>query len=413
MHNLRLNYYQPTSLFDQAKVTLAYQKFDESRNDRDFGDDRLRVREEQVDMISASLDFEKELPNANLYYGLDFFHNDVSSSAFRRNLETGVISEASTRYPDGGSKFTSVAGYGSWVHQLSEKFTLNTGVRFNAISLSASTSDSIAALNNAADISIDNASINGAVGLAWFPMDKFKVSYNLSTGFRSPNVDDVGKLFEVGESVIVPNPDLTFEYSVSNEIAIEHTSEGSQIRFVAFYSKLFDAIVDRPFTLGGQSEVDGLPVFAKVNADEAQIYGASLSLQAELSERFAVENVVAITDGRDVTNDEPLRHTTPIFGRGTLIFKQKKFRSEFYIEYNGDRRRADIPSSEIDRKPYLYTADGSPGWYTFNLKSSYQFNEFLNANIGVENILDQHYRPYTSGISAPGRNFIVAVRASI
>ncbi|MEQ9007763.1 MAG: TonB-dependent receptor, partial [Ekhidna sp.] len=180
---------------------------------------------------------------------------------------------------------------------------------------------------------------------------------------------------------------------------------------------LFDAIVDGPFALNGSNtaNLDGetLNVFAKVNTQDAEIYGGSLNFTAEIADNWAIAKTISYTGGKDITNDEPLRHTTPIFGKATLMFQEKKFRSEFYIEYNSDRDREDIPSAEIDQKPYLYTDSGSPGWYTFNLKSSYQVSESVNVNAGLENILDKHYRPYSSGISAPGRNFIVAVRASI
>jgi hemoglobin/transferrin/lactoferrin receptor protein len=53
----------------------------------------------------------------------------------------------------------------------------------------------------------------------------------------------------------------------------------------------------------------------------------------------------------------------------------------------------------------------SPSWWTFNFKASYEISETLSMSAGVENILDVRYRPYSSGIVAPGRNFIVALRA--
>jgi hemoglobin/transferrin/lactoferrin receptor protein len=37
----------------------------------------------------------------------------------------------------------------------------------------------------------------------------------------------------------------------------------------------------------------------------------------------------------------------------------------------------------------------------------YKFDNF-NLNIGFENITDQRYRPYSSGIVASGRNFIIS-----
>ena len=413
MHNLRLNYYGSGKFFDQARLTLAYQKFDESRNDRAFGTNSLRTQKERVNMYSVSLDLDKEFEKSNIYYGLDFFYNDVTSNASLRDLGTNEVTTTASRYPDGGSEFFSTAIYASLVHDLSEKLVLNSGARLNIINLSASTTDSTALSNNAATVSINNASVNGSLGLAWNPTDEYKMSYNISTGFRSPNIDDIGKVFEVGNGITVPNPDLKPEYSISNELSMERKSERSVLRMVVFYSRLFDAIVDGPFTINGSSQLNSLDVFAKVNASRAEIYGGSLLFQAEVSESFAVEKTITITEGEDITNNEPLRHTTPIFGRFALIYKKKKFRSTFIVDYNGNRNPEDIPSAEFDRKPYLYTEDGTPGWYTFNLRSSYQVNEFLKANVSIENILDQHYRPYTSGISAPGRNLIISLRATI
>lgn len=417
MHNLKANFYESNMLFDQARVTLAYQKFEESRNDRGFGDDRLRTRTELVDMYSAALDFDKEFARSNLYYGVDFYYNDIQSDAFRRNIETGEISETGSRYPDGGSDFTSFAVYGSYVNELTEQVTLNSGIRFNTISLKAKTTDDRALANNSDEIDLQNSALNGSFGLAINLNEANKISYNISTGFRSPNIDDVGKVFDVGNSLVVPNPNLTPEYSLSYELAYQRKNDRSLFKVVAFHSRLFDAIIDGPFTLDGSSTatIDGetLDVFAKVNTGDAEIYGGSLIFTAEVAENWALSKTISYTGGRDITNDEPLRHTTPVFGKASVTYKENKLRSEFYIEYNGDRDADDIPVSEIDRKAYLYTDSGSPGWYTLNLKSSYQINENLNVNAGVENILDTHYRPYSSGISAPGRNFIVAVRASI
>lgn len=417
MHSLKLNFYEGTVLFDQARVTLAYQKFEESRNDRNFGDDRLRTRTEKVDMYSAALDFDKSFAKSNLYYGVDFYYNEVQSDAFRRNLETGEITETGSRYPDGGSDYTSFALYGSYVNELTEQVTLNSGIRFNTISLKANTTDDRALANNSAELDLQNSALNGSLGLAINLNEVNKISYNVSTGFRSPNIDDVGKVFDVGSSLVVPNPDLKPEYSLSYELAYQRKTERSLLKVVAFHSRLFDAIIDGPFTLNGSSTatIDGetLDVFARVNTGDAEIYGGSMIFTAEVADKWAVSKTISYTGGRDLTNDEPLRHTTPVFGKASLTFQDKKLRSEFYVAYNGDRDADDIPSSEIDRKSYLYTGSGTPGWYTLNLKSNYQINENLNVNAGVENILDKHYRPYSSGISAPGRNFIVAVRASI
>ena len=417
MHNLRINYYGDHTFFDQARLTMAYQNFEESRNDRGFGADRLRTRIETVDMYSASLDFDKELTRAHLYYGVDYYFNDVASSGFRKNIETGQITSADSRYPDGGSSFGSLAFYGSYVNNLTDQITFNSGLRYNYINLKATTLDSTALSNSAAKLDLKNDALNGSLGLAIKLNEMNKISYNVSSGFRAPNVDDVGKLFEVGNRLVVPNAELKPEYTLSSELAYQRKTERALLNIVTFYSRLFDAIVDGPYSLNGMDSivVEGRnrAIFAKVNSDNAEIYGASLLFQFEIAKNWAISNTINYTGGRDLTNDEPLRHTTPLFGKTMITYQQKKWRSQFYVEFNGNRDRADIPESEILGKPYLYTATGTPGWYTLNLKTSYQVNELINLNAGVENILDKHYRPYSSGISAPGRNFILALRARI
>ncbi|MDO9340782.1 MAG: TonB-dependent receptor, partial [Bacteroidales bacterium] len=88
-----------------------------------------------------------------------------------------------------------------------------------------------------------------------------------------------------------------------------------------------------------------------------------------------------------------------------------------YSSYNASRKFEKMAPTEIE-KPYLYATDKngnpwSPGWVTFNLKVSYNVMKWAILNAGIENILDYRYRPYSSGIVAPGRNFIVSFRVSL
>lgn len=51
----------------------------------------------------------------------------------------------------------------------------------------------------------------------------------------------------------------------------------------------------------------------------------------------------------------------------------------------------------------------SPGWITLNLRASYRFAGGLSLTTTFENLTDRRYRPYSCGISAPGRNMTVSV----
>lgn len=74
----------------------------------------------------------------------------------------------------------------------------------------------------------------------------------------------------------------------------------------------------------------------------------------------------------------------------------------------------DMPWEEREKSEfYALDAAGcvySPSWVTFNVRASYKVTDILVLNATVENIGDRRYRPYSCGISAPGRNFTLNLR---
>ena len=113
----------------------------------------------------------------------------------------------------------------------------------------------------------------------------------------------------------------------------------------------------------------------------------------------------------------PSRHVAPQFGSTNLTYTRDKLLLDFSAVYNGEFDFQDLATSQ-QNNPFLYALDEngnpySPSWYTINLRSRYQFTENIQATFTIENITDQLYRPYSSGISAPGRNFIVSLKYSL
>ena len=70
-----------------------------------------------------------------------------------------------------------------------------------------------------------------------------------------------------------------------------------------------------------------------------------------------------------------------------------------------EKAKTDIYATDPSGKPY------APGWHTINLKASYQLRKQLSVTLGWENMTNQRYRPYSSGLVAAGSNLIVSVRA--
>ncbi len=415
MHALRLNYFKANKFFDEAKTTIAFQRFEERRHDRKYSQNLLRNRTEKVSVLSLNTDFEKILNKQNqLFYGLEYTYNQVGSSAFANDIETNIISPLSTRYPEGGSDVHNIGTYISLKRTIKEKLFLTSGIRYSYQGLKATFDENRFSYNK---IENSNSAINGNVGLVLKPNAKWNVSGMLSSGFRAPNVDDISKVFDSEPgNVVVPNPELKPEYSYNSEIsASRYINDKFEISGTLFYSILHQAMVRGDFMIDERDSIiyDGelSKVQAIVNTGRAHIYGFNAAIKMELSASWSASMNINYIQGEDLIANEPLRHTTPVFGMTSLYYTLKKFRGELFIKFNGERKFEDLPPSERN-KPHLYSSDGSPAWYTLNFRLHYQINNYLSVNSALENILDHHYRTYSSGISAPGRNFVISLRAN-
>lgn len=72
---------------------------------------------------------------------------------------------------------------------------------------------------------------------------------------------------------------------------------------------------------------------------------------------------------------------------------------------------------EEKQKLHLYAKDKNgdpyvPSWIIINFRSNYSITNRYSVSVGLDNITNIRYRPYSSGISAPGRNFIIAIKGS-
>jgi hemoglobin/transferrin/lactoferrin receptor protein len=81
------------------------------------------------------------------------------------------------------------------------------------------------------------------------------------------------------------------------------------------------------------------------------------------------------------------------------------------MQFNGWKKIKDYNPDGEDNGQYA-TVDGMPSWLTLNWRGSYTVKKYLTIQAGIENILDRNYRYFASGFSAPGRNFILALRTN-
>ena len=107
----------------------------------------------------------------------------------------------------------------------------------------------------------------------------------------------------------------------------------------------------------------------------------------------------------------PLDHIPPVYGRTAFTYSGSRLTAEVYALYNGWKKLRYYNPSGEDNAQYA-TPDGTPAWATLNVKTTVSLVKHLSLQLGVENIFDRNYRYFASGFSAPGRNFIVALRSN-
>lgn len=418
-----LNHDGKTKISDNIKLILAYQKIDQDRITRRFQNNNRITQQEDVTVLSANIDAFKLIKEKHeLRYGVEVTSNDVQSTATSSNIVTGIEKPAQTRYADAGSKMNSFAVYASHAWEVNKNLVITDGLRFTATNLTCNFKDTTFFKFPFTTAKQNNQALTGSIGFTWKADNDYKVSLVANTGFRAPNVDDMSKIFEsAGNTVIVANPTLKPEYTYNFEMNLSKVFDKRyKFDITGYYTSLTNALVVKDFKLNGQDSVmfngSKSKVQATQNADYAYIYGIMGGMQFDFNDNVSFKSVLNYTYGRymDTQKDTvvPLDHIAPIFGQTSLLYKLKRFESEFSVRYNGKKALADYSPSGEDNLQYA-TVNGMPGWFTLNIRIGVNLTRSLRLNAACENLTDNRYRAFASGINAPGRNFIVSLRLKI
>ena len=245
------------------------------------------------------------------------------------------------------------------------------------------------------------------------------------------------------------------------------TGTSLKLSVTGFHTHLKDALVRKNFMLPDSSNIlvkdnELLEIQANVNAETARVYGFSGNLVFNVADKIKLASSINLTKGISQFKDYveglaidtlvPFAHIPPLYGTTSLTYQLgKKIKLSTVVRYNGRKRPTDYAiasvrlnsrgeviwqregtSDNLEYTPYGYvdangdacipTGDrgsiatctqdyaGALAWTTYNFYGDYQISNKIALNFAVENILDLHYRPFSSGVSSAGRNFVLGIR---
>ncbi len=405
---------KPKKLFDFNTTIFAFQKIEEDRISRDFKSTIRENQNEDVLVYSFNSDFIKFLDSSQtvkLNYGVELLWNDVTSTAFTENIATKEIGFMETRYPGGGSNYQAAAAYSAiqkrWTNHL-----IKAGIRYSVSEINASfDTNQVVNLLNLSDVVLFNHSLTGSVGYVYH-CKRHKFYSSISSAYKSPNIDDFGKIFEKKGNLTIPNPDLKSETAVSGEIGTAYSGSRVKYDFALFYTRVFNIMLKDTVSLLNQSGivVDGetLDLVSNINNGISDIFGGFVSVKINIIRNLNIASTATITKARFLASGEAVPHIPPFYGRSSVNYTMGKIKVSLYAKYNGLKKWSES-SNLTDNIDEGIINVGTPSWYTMNV-SVFTFPlKNMRIQLGIENILDRHYKTFASGISSPGRNIMASV----
>lgn len=416
LNHLTINHKKSNALYDEMHISLAHQRFGESRINRRFGRDERFNRAEVVQAYSAILDLKRHLGRGrSIDYGIEAVYNDVSTTGFSEYINTGMRRPVLPRLPE--SDWGSYAAFAAFRQNWQGGHELQAGLRYNAFTTRSRFDTTLIDLPFA-EAQLFNAAPAASLG---YSLTRGAWCYEALTtvGFRAPNVDDVGKVFdsEPGK-VTVPNTNLRPEQALNAELGVAYNGEGGlQWHLSAYYTYLARAMVRRNSSFAGQDSILYEGQLSQVqqlqNAAYAEIFGIQARMQWTLPGGWQFQSTLNWQQGNEVDDDgrvSAARHAAPWFGVSRFGYQRKSFYLELNAMYSGGLSFEQLALQERG-KPFIYATDDqgrpySPSWHTLNFRSSYTIAKHWSVDFGVENITNRRYRTYSSGIAGAGRNWV-------
>lgn len=396
------------NFFDQVRILPSYQRYKESRISRRFKDTLENYNLEDLHIFGLNIDAEKSLyRNVLLLSGTEARHQQVNSNGYVKNTITGVTQVGPSRYP-GNSTTTEGGVYAMLRWAITGRTQLEGGFRGNWIGI---TSDSLL-VGTGVGLVLNQrySAFTGSISLVHRLTKFHRVEFHGGTGFRAPNVDDLSKVFDSRPGrVILPNPNLSPERSVYGSLHHRYRSSKFLWETEVFINLLNDGIgldinaLSRDDSILYQGELSQIEQLT--NYESMTVYGIQSHFEFRFLSKWTIKGGITYQQG-ETNLGNSLRHLPPTQLNLAGRYQVKSWVFRIKGTYSAGFGPGELSPEEL-AKPHIYITNKagqliSPAWHTVDVSVSKTFKHRIALTIRGSNLTNRRYRPYSSGMVAPG-----------
>ncbi|MBK8491408.1 MAG: TonB-dependent receptor [Saprospirales bacterium] len=271
------------SFFEKITATASFQQTDEHRESQKNNNPVLRREADAVSSAGFSVQAEAHPLQAwRMVGGIEFYNDQVGSQRVDIDNLTSLSTDKRGLYPD-GSVFSSLAAF--WINHWDwEKWGLTAGARYNQFFISVN-EETLGKTQLNPGATVYQAALLRKIS------DTGRLFAGIQTGFRAPNIDDLGSLGIVDFRYEVPTLDLKPERSTQAETGYRLVTPKLQTEVSAFWNELRNLITRVRVE---DDSIGGYPVYRKENAEEGFIFGAEARADWTLGQRLRLRGAVTL-----------------------------------------------------------------------------------------------------------------------
>jgi hemoglobin/transferrin/lactoferrin receptor protein len=260
---------------------------------------------------------------------------------------------------------------------------------------------------------VNNGAPSGSVGLVYAPVPDLHLSANVASGYRQPNAQDLFYNGFASVGLVIGDPDLKPEKSVSYDLGLRYEHGVAAISGDLFYST-YDDLIDAVLYQSNPY----YQTFKYTNISKARIWGGEAegewvflpNYKARATAAGAVGDITsrdAIMTLYGVDADQaPLGGVPPFKGSFGIRWDatSRRFWAEPSMRYSWRTNRLPLPTGNVEQLVQF-----KKEWLVVDVMAGARLREHDQLTVGVRNIGDRRYQEALASLPSPGRAFVASL----